>query len=413
LASFDPSDQAGLQRELELWLLQLALPGKALSEESAYVLQELSEQPFAAAVIDRLGAVRAKAPAQAVWEVASERVPVQLVGRASASILTPEASEHYRRLYAAPFDPDDGQTWLVLELRVDKPWRRALRNASFEWPVILVCLILIGGCAALFLGISVTRRLRSIGQAARSWAHGDFARKIADRSGDEIGTLSQILDQMADRLRELVRSRSAFARVAERDRMARDLHDTVKQKAFALHMKLAALKARAGELPSVVADDLETARKLVHAMQQELASIMQELTAQEEHLLPLGEQLRAQLENWGQLSGVQVSFSGIDEWQIASEYRSELQRLLDEALANVMKHSGASLVEVRLQRDGGRARLTIDDNGRGSDLSHESGMGLGNMRRRAELLPDGHFQIESAIARGTRIVVSWDALQQE
>lgn len=403
------SRRVDMEHELDYWLLKLKQPGGLLGREASYVLQELSDQPFAAVLVDRLGQVHAQSPTSGEWSIDLSRIPVALIGIEQARSLETIETEDYVRLLAAPVGVPASGKWLILELRLVPPWRKIVRNLSFEWPVIMICLFLIGTGAACFLSFSVTRRLRRMQQAAGAWAGGDFSPRIADPSRDELGQMGGALDQMAIRLRELVRSRAAFARMAERDRVARDLHDTVKQQAFALHLKLAAIAAQIGCESESLRTSFNAASQLVHDIQRELADIMDELQSERDYKLPLPEQLRAQVEHWSQLNGIEAVLEASD-LQLSEGFREELQRLVDEALANVLRHSGASRVEVRLQRDGARARLTISDDGSGFVQGVRRGMGLDSMETRAKNLPDGHFVLETALGVGTQVVISWAEL---
>jgi len=82
-------------------------------------------------------------------------------------------------------------------------------------------------------------------------------------------------------------------------------------------------------------------------------------------------------------------------------------RISQEALTNIARHSGASLVDLALQKAGGRVELTIQDNGRGFRPDEiVKGLGLSTMRERAELT-GGTFSVESAQGKGTTIRASW------
>ena len=81
-------------------------------------------------------------------------------------------------------------------------------------------------------------------------------------------------------------------------------------------------------------------------------------------------------------------------------------RITDEALANVLRHSGATTATVDFKHDDDSLSLRIDDDGGGATNDTSTGMGLSNMRQRAESLPQGRFEFESGAA-GTRVSVSF------
>jgi signal transduction histidine kinase len=102
----------------------------------------------------------------------------------------------------------------------------------------------------------------------------------------------------------------------------------------------------------------------------------------------------------------------LDEVPAPSAAAAEnLLRIVDEALANVLRHSGATRVTLSLRCDAADAQLVIADNGRGTGPSLRSGMGLANMRERANALPRGRFEFDGAAAQGTRVRIVFSTAQ--
>jgi signal transduction histidine kinase len=103
----------------------------------------------------------------------------------------------------------------------------------------------------------------------------------------------------------------------------------------------------------------------------------------------------------------------IDEEVAPKSLKIVIYRILQEAMNNIAKHSGASLVSLSLTQEENRVALTIQDNGQGFDLSErlsragsQRGLGLTSMRERADL-SGGTFTIESVKDEGTTIQISW------
>jgi signal transduction histidine kinase len=295
-----------------------------------------------------------------------------------------------------------------VELRLPVPWHRFLLDASLEWPIVLGYLILFGAASSFFLATWVTRRLNRVAYAATAWSRGDFSERIGDTSRDELGRLSALLDDMALQLKDLLRSRAQLAALAERQRLARDLHDTVKQQAFALNLQLATLRRQLGAHPE--SRRLEQAEALSGQIQRELGQLLDELRAGDAEL-PFAERLRARAQAWSQTSGVKLDMQ-LDEVPAPPAAAAEnLLRIVDEALANVLRHSGATQVTLSLRCDAANAQLVIADNGRGAEASLRSGMGLANMRERANALPLGRFEFDSTAAQGTRIRIEFSTAE--
>ena len=158
-----------------------------------------------------------------------------------------------------------------------------------------------GIASSVFLAAWVTRRLNHVARAATAWSSGDFSHLIDDRSRDELGRLSALLDRMALELKGLMRSRAQLATMAERQRLARDLHDTVKQKAFALNLQLATARRQLGEHPA--SERVMQAERLSQQIQQELVQILDELRSSDAEL-PFVERLRMRALEWAQSSGM-------------------------------------------------------------------------------------------------------------
>jgi signal transduction histidine kinase len=209
---------------------------------------------------------------------------------------------------------------------------------------------------------------------------------------------------MALDLRSLMRSRAQLAMLAERQRLARDLHDTVKQKAFALNLQLATARRVIGDAPG--SERLDQAQRLTQQIQQELAQILDELRASDAEL-PLPERVRARAIEWSHTSGIVPGFALDDLPPLPRADEESLLRILDEALANVLRHAAATRLDIALRRETDRVHLAIEDNGRGIAADRGSGMGLGNMRERAEALPGGRFELDTSPGKGTRVAVSF------
>ncbi len=394
---------------LDLWtdalVLRMQRPYGGLLAKNSFILTELSSTPLAAAVLDATGRTLATAPTNAAWQPAlpaSDSVAWRDLAAQSDRLIRIADSPWRVRRTLAPIRSDSGRLYgyVLVELRLPVPWHRFLLDASLEWPIVLGYLILFGAASSFFLATWVTRRLNRVAHAATAWSRGDFSERIDDASRDELGHLSALLDDMALQLKDLLRSRAQLATLAERQRLARDLHDTVKQQAFALNLQLATLRRHLGEHPE--GRRLEQAEALSGQIQRELGQLLDELRAGDAEL-PFVERLRARAQAWSQTSGVKLVMQ-LDEVPAPPAAAAEnLLRIVDEALANVLRHSGATQVTLSLRCDEADAQLVIADNGRGVDTTLHSGMGLANMRERASALPRGRFEFDSTAAQGTRI----------
>jgi len=117
--------------------------------------------------------------------------------------------------------------------------------------------------------------------------------------------------------------------------------------------------------------------------------------------------VRPRAEEWAHTSGMALGFDLDDVPPLAEPIEESLLRIVDEALSNVLRHSGATHVDVTLRREAERVRLAIADNGHGTPNEPAPGMGLRNMRERAQALPGGRFALDARPDRGTRVTVSF------
>jgi signal transduction histidine kinase len=404
--------ERGLSTWAESLVLQLERPRQGLSPEASYVLTELSTTPIAAALVDAHGQVLARAPREGEWQaqVPTPEDAVWLLARnrdGATSLPGTDTPQHVRRVLAAVRAPNgDTRGFLLVELRLPPPWRKLASELSFEWPILIGYLLVFGIASSLFLVRWVTRRLNHIADAATAWSRGDFSTLIADDTHDELGRLSHQLNRMAQELKSLMAARAQLATLEERGRLARDLHDTVKQKAFALNLQINAARRLLDPPQQAAAPRLDEAARLTAEIQRELAGMLAGLRGNEEPRPLLAARLRDTAERWARLNGLELELA-LDEGVHADPRTSdELLRITEEALANTLRHSGAHAVHLALGGDGVRLALCIADDGVGGADDAGDGMGLSNMRSRAETLREGRFELESAPGAGTAVKVS-------
>lgn len=272
--------------------------------------------------------------------------------------------------------------------------------------IILFALIasIFGVIFGMLTARGLTRRLQRLTSAADAWSQGDFAASVRDPSPDELGQLARDLNRMAEQLRNLLRDQQQLAVVEERNRLARDLHDSVKQQMFALTMLV-------GSAQLEVEDQSEAQRILAEA-ERVASNAQQEMTALIQALRPvalankdLGAALRELCGDWQQRTGIACAVDVPDRLAVAPDAEQQVFRIVQEALANVAKHSGATHAEVHAADEQNTLVLRIRDNGRGFDMARAegSGVGLSSMRERAESL-GGSLGISSA-AGGTRLAL--------
>ncbi len=314
-----------------------------------------------------------------------------LRGRTDAAELlrsTPDA----RTVAAAPIRDASGRMLGALFLGADLP---ALRSAAIKSSLITLIFSVIpfaliasifGTVFGLLTARQLTRRLNRLTAAADAWSQGDFGAVARDPSEDELGQLARDLNRMAEQIQALLADRQELAVLEERNRLARDLHDSVKQQIFAASMQLAAARALVRRDPEAAEARLGDIERMVGEAQRELTALILQLRPAGLAHKGLAPALREYCGEWARRTGIAAEVRARGEQPAPLEVEQALFRVAQEALANVAKHSGATSVEVRLSWDMGALDLAVDDDGSGFDAvaADGKGVGLSSMRERIE-----------------------------
>lgn len=284
---------------------------------------------------------------------------------------------------------ETGMPATVEELTSDLRASPAGSGAISGWP-------LLGPAIAVPLGPTVAQT----GALAMAWAveHDGFFHaldtEMATNFAEQVALAFQVSRAREDSER--------LALYEDRDRIARDLHDLVIQRLFALGLSLQGA-ARLAERPEVVAlleqtvDDLDATIRDIRRSIFALGSLdhSDDLQAEVAHVL---EQAAATLKFRPDLR-----FEGPVRTLVNDALVPDLLAVLKEALSNVGRHAEASAVTVTLTA-GEEVVLTVADNGRGFDGGGPLG-GLANIRARAEQ-HGGHFHVGSEPGQGATLVWS-------
>jgi signal transduction histidine kinase len=251
----------------------------------------------------------------------------------------------------------------------------------------------------------ITRRLTRLSVAAGRWGHGDFSAMAQDNSEDELGQVARQLNRMAEQLQNLLEARQKLATLEERNRLARDLHDSVKQQIFAVSMQIGATRVLLKRDVDAAEGRLNEADKLVRQAQQELTTLIRELRPVALEGKGLSAALRELATQWTQQTDIVANVRAEGTQTLPLTVEEALFRVAQEALANVARHSKATLVQMILTPADDTVTLSIADNGQGFDTTHEGRLGVGllSMQERMKSL-GGDVRVESAPGKGTRIV---------
>lgn len=270
--------------------------------------------------------------------------------------------------------------------------------------VLLMFTFAAGFVGTLFGFIStrgITRRLTRLAQASSAWRQGDFSVSVSDPSGDELGRLTGDLNYMAADLQTLFQTRQFLAALEERNRIARDLHDSIKQQAFAISAQVSAARSMISRDPASAEARLQEAEQLSNQLRQDLTALVRELYSADVIRQGLPAALRELATGWERQNNlpVQVEISTLPA--LSDTAALALYRVAQEALSNIARHAGTGQVKLTLAGEGDKILLQIADSGQGFDpQSVQAGIGLRSMRERMEAL-GGELTLTSAANQGT------------
>lgn len=241
--------------------------------------------------------------------------------------------------------------------------------------------------------------LSLVGRPGRVFDDGDVA--LLASIGDQIGVVVENA--------RLVRQAEQLAVVRERERLARELHDSVTQSLYSLTL-LAEASQRlipagdwgrvteyVGRLGEIAEQALKEMRLLVYQLRP--------LVLKREGLVGA---LQHRLDAVERRAGVEARLLIGGTIELPASAEEELYRIAQEALNNALKHAAPTSVTVRICADERRVVLEVSDDGRGFDpdsIGVEGGMGLLSMEERTEKL-GGKLDVKSAPGEGTSVVVS-------
>lgn len=269
--------------------------------------------------------------------------------------------------------------------------------------IIAIAAAIIGTLFGFVAARGLVRRFDRLSGAALAWSRGDFGVLVDDTSADEVGHLARHLNDMARQLQHLLDTRRELAVVEERNRLARDLHDSVKQQAFAAAAQLDAAQALLARDPQAAAANVTEAVQLVDSLREELTGLIEELRPPALQGKGLAPALREVAADWSRQSGIVAEVRVKGERRLALEVEQTVFRVAQEALSNVARHSAASRVEIGLVYEAGTVSLSVADDGRGFEIGDNStGLGLRSMRERVEAVA-GSLIIDSTPGEGTRV----------
>lgn len=252
------------------------------------------------------------------------------------------------------------------------------------------------------------RWLKEVFEVLQSVAMGDFSRRLTvSRHQDELALIEAGINLMADDLEDREKEAKEYQRRLreERNRLARELHDSLSQLLFSVVLNSESASALVESDPQLARARIESVRAAASEAKEQMRDLLTELRfgVQEQGLTAA---LSMYVTAFQGREGIETTFSVKGQRLVAASTEREIFRIAQEALNNIAKHSQATSAAVELGFLPGLVRLRVEDNGIGFDpsASGKPGLGLTNMRERAEGL-GGWLEIDSTPGKGTRVTV--------
>ena len=263
-------------------------------------------------------------------------------------------------------------------------------------------------------GLELVRRLRGQARTARVPVILISARggRQAAVEGVEAGADDYVVkpfsgQELLARLRthlELARARESRARDAERQRVARELHDSVLQTLYGIALGSESMKSLVAD-PAGSAPVAEYVHRLARTALEEMRALIFELRPEVLHEQGLVAAIGRLVAPITARYGIEVRLDLGSEPEAPIQVKEALFRITQEALHNVTRHAHARGVEVALAAAGGALTLTVSDDGVGfdPDIEYTGHLGQKTMRERADLA-GGVLEVDSAPGHGTRVI---------
>lgn len=219
--------------------------------------------------------------------------------------------------------------------------------------------------------------------------------------------------QALDQERSLLRRIEEMAAIEERNRIARDIHDSLGHSLTALNIQLQAAVSLLLSDPTQAQSFLAQAQQLGKKAMQEVRQSVRTLRSDEQDEQSLEEAIAALAEEFRQVTGITPTTCIQLAKALPPSVSKTLYRVVQEALTNISKYAEATRVQIQLVTTGDslpdgkadRVCLTIEDNGKGFSCDQKTtGFGLQGMRERVAAL-DGDFHLRAKPGAGCQIEV--------
>jgi len=321
------------------------------------------------------------------------------------------------------------QVYVILGL--SEKYAFADSNRILRRNLTLLGIVALAALLAAWFGsdLFIMRQVKAMTQASRRLAAGEMsARTGLDYGSGELGQLSQTFDEMAAALEqrqaerqrtemELTRSQELFrslsthlqeVREEERTRIARKIHDDLGQAMTALKIDLSWLDKKLPDDQDLIREKLRSMASLINESIETVHNVSEDLRPGILDDFGLSAAIEWQAEEFQKRTGVECRTNlPPDEIELSREHSTNLFRIVQESLTNVIRHASATKVQINFKEEDGILLLEVVDNGRGisgSAISNPKSFGLIGIKERVHSL-GGEVDFAGIANEGTRVTV--------
>jgi signal transduction histidine kinase len=282
------------------------------------------------------------------------------------------------------------------------PWD-SLRGQLAGGILVLIGALPVGVVFGLLSTRPLIRRLRRLATSTVAVADGQYQHRVPVSGSDEITQLESSFNRMAARLADAITAERHLASAGERARIARELHDSISQDLFSLRLLAGGLR-RALPADSPLYSQVEAMERTATGTMHEMQALLLELRPVALRDAGLNAAIEELCQAYRDRLGVAV-IAELAQVELDSPAEHAVLRVVQEALANAVKHARPNRITVVLEGDEEHVTVSVTDDGNGFDperAAERHGMGLSLMRERAAEL-GGEFRVDSTPGHGTTV----------
>lgn len=310
-----------------------------------------------------------------------------------------------------------------------KDWALLWQRQIWHLPFLLVApalSLLLGFVAGLLSGYGMRQTLLELDDAITDVIQGNAIKKH-DQAADHLHSVYTKLNQLAEKLSEQTQTTQKMANETakleeqavqkiiseERNRLARELHDSVSQQLFAASMLMSTINESRANAEDTESNQLRLVEQTIHQSQLEMRALFLHLRPVQLHgkALKMGiEQLLNELRLKVPMS---ISWT-VEPVNLEKGIEDQLFRILQESVSNVLRHAKATKLNVLLLAPENHVILRISDDGVGFNpqTNKPGSYGLANMKERAAQI-GGHLKLVSIPGHGTILEVNVPIIKEE